>query len=62
MSTHNLCCREKIIYTPVHPSFAIQKWDVMGSKYHRCVSMMLSHTDFVSGETQMPLKNTTTKN
>ena len=35
-STHNLCFGAKIrkIYTPVNPSFTIQKWGVRGSSLH----------------------------
>ena len=42
MSTHNLCFRAKIrkMYTPVHPSFTIQKWGVMGYKSHGRLIMM----------------------
>ena len=39
-----LCFRAKlrgeIMYTPVHPSFSIQKWSLMGSKLHGCVILM----------------------
>ena len=42
--THNLCFRAKIrkMYTPVNPSFTIQKWDVKGYALHGCVTMMLN--------------------
>ena len=38
MSTHNLCFRAKLkMYTPVHPSFTIQKWGVRGYSLHGLV-------------------------
>ena len=40
MSTHDLCFRAKIMYTPVNPSFTISKWGVMGSKLHKRVRVM----------------------
>ena len=30
------------MYTPVNPSFTIQKWDVKGYELHGCVAMMLN--------------------
>ena len=35
MSTHNLCFRAKLekMYTPVQPSFTIQKWGVRGGVF-----------------------------
>ena len=30
------------MYTPVNPSYTIQKWDVKGYKLHGCVTMMLN--------------------
>ena len=43
MSTHNLCFRAKIrkMYTPVHPSFTIQKWGIRGYSIHGLVFMMI---------------------
>ena len=44
MSTHNQCFRAKIrkkMYTPVHPSFTIQKWGVRGYSLHGLVFVML---------------------
>ena len=42
MSTHNLCFEQnrKIMYTPVNPSFTIQKWGLRGSKLYRNVFVM----------------------
>ena len=42
MSTHNLCFRAKIrkMYTPVHPSFTVQKWGVRGYSLHGHVFVM----------------------
>ena len=42
MSTHNLCLRAKYenMYTPVHPSFTIQKWGVRGYSIHGLVFVM----------------------
>ena len=34
-STHNLCFRAKIMYTPVNPNFTVQKVGVRGSGIHR---------------------------
>ena len=33
---------KKKMYTPVNPSFAIQKWGVNGYELHRCVTMILN--------------------
>ena len=37
MSTQNLCFNKirKIMYTPVNPSFTIQKWGLRGTKFYR---------------------------
>ena len=43
MSTHNLCFRakiRKIMFTPVNPSFTIQKRGLRGSKIYRHVFLM----------------------
>ena len=43
MNTHNLCFLAEIrniMYTPVNPSFTIQKWGLRGSKLYRHVFMM----------------------
>ena len=31
---------KKIMYTPVNPSFTIQKWGLKGTKLYRCVFMI----------------------
>ena len=43
MSTHNLCFlsrNKKIMYTPVNPSFTIEKWGLRGSTLYRHVFVM----------------------
>ena len=41
MSTHNLCFRSKIMYTPVHPSFTMLKWGLRGLYLTGVLSYML---------------------
>ena len=44
MGTHNLCFSaeiKKITYTPVNPSFTIQKWGLRGSKLYRHVFVII---------------------
>ena len=51
MGTHKLYFSaeiRKIVYTPVNPSFSIQKWGLRGSKLYRRVFVMLirNHLSF----------------
>ena len=51
---HNLCFWaeiRKIMYTPVNPSFTIQKWGFRGSKLYRRVFVMKSFLPYIKWQT-----------